>query len=41
MSKNDLHARVLFPANYLLMHIEIAQHTNGDIYGQKNINLFT
>jgi hypothetical protein len=22
------------------MHIEIAQHTNGDSYGQKNINLF-
>jgi len=25
----------------LLLYIEIAQHINGDSYGQKNINLFT
>ena len=23
------------------MHIDIAQHINGESYGQKNINLFT
>ena len=26
VSQNNFHARILFPANYLLMHIEIAQH---------------
>jgi hypothetical protein len=41
MSQNNFHTRILFPANYLLMRIEIAQHINGDSYGQKNINLFT
>jgi hypothetical protein len=30
MSQNNFHTHILFPANYLLMHIEIAQHTNGD-----------
>ena len=35
MSQNNVHTRILFPANYLLMHIEIAQHINGDSYGQK------
>jgi hypothetical protein len=41
VSQNNFHTLILFPANYLLMHIEIAQHINGNIYGQKNINLFT
>ena len=41
VSQNDFHTLILFPAKYLLMHIEIAQHINGDSYGQKNINLFT
>jgi hypothetical protein len=35
------HTDILFPANYLLMHIEIAQHTNGEKKKKKNINLFT
>jgi hypothetical protein len=35
VSQNNFHTRILFPANYLLMHIEIAQHINGDSYGQK------
>jgi hypothetical protein len=30
VSQNNFHARILFPANYLLMHVEIAQHINGD-----------
>jgi hypothetical protein len=41
VSQNNFDTHILFPANYLLMYIEIAQHTNGDIYGQKNIKLFT
>ena len=40
LSQNNFHTRILFPANYLLMHIEIAQHINGNSYGQKNIYLF-
>jgi len=40
VSQINSHIRILFPANYVLMHIELAQHTNGDIYGQKNY-LFT
>jgi hypothetical protein len=35
MSQNNFRTRILFPANYLLMRIEIAQHINGDNYGQK------
>ena len=35
MSQNNFHTRILFAANYLLMPIEIAQHINGDSYGQK------
>jgi len=42
VSQNNFNTRILFPVNYLLKHIEIAQHINGDSYGQKkNINLFT
>jgi hypothetical protein len=41
-SQNNFHTHILFPANYLLMCIEIAQRINGDGYEQKkNINLFT
>ena len=35
VSQNNFNTRILFPANYLLMHIEITQHINGDTYGQK------
>jgi hypothetical protein len=41
VSQNNFHACILFPANYLLMHLKIALHINGDSYGQKNIKLFT
>ena len=37
VSQNNFNTRILFPANYLLMHIEIAQHINGDSYGQKKL----
>jgi hypothetical protein len=40
MSQNNFHARILFPANYLSMHIEIAQHINGDSYGQIKILIY-
>jgi hypothetical protein len=40
VSQNNFHALILFPANYLLMHIEIAQHVNGDSYGQKKIFIY-
>ena len=33
--QNNFHTCILFPANYLLMHTETAQHINGDSYGQK------
>ena len=39
VSQNNFHTRILFPGNYLWMHIEIAHHINGDSYGQKK-NLF-
>jgi hypothetical protein len=35
VSQNIFHTRILFPANYLLVHIEIVQHINGDSCGQK------
>jgi hypothetical protein len=35
VSQNNFHVRILFLANYLLMHIETAQHINGASYGQK------
>jgi len=35
VSQNNFNTPILFPANYLLMHREIAQHINGDSYGQK------
>ena len=34
VSQNNFNTRILFPASYLLMHIEIAQHINGDSYGE-------
>jgi hypothetical protein len=40
VSQNNFHTRILYPANYLLMHIEIAQHMNGDSYGQKNLFIY-
>ena len=36
----NFHTHILFPANYLLMHIEITQHVNGDSYGQKNLFIY-
>jgi len=36
MSQNNFHTRILFPANYLFVHIEIAQHS----YGQKKILIY-
>ena len=40
VSQNNFHGCILFPASDLLMHIEIAQHINGDNYGQKIIDIF-
>ena len=34
-AQNNFHTLILFTANYLLMHLEIAQHINDNSYGQK------
>ena len=40
VSQSNFHTHILFPANYLLIHIETAQHINGDRYGQKKILIY-
>jgi hypothetical protein len=40
MSQNNFPTRILFPADYLLIHTEKAQHINGDRNKKKN-KLFT